>query len=197
MGHFFSSIFGLFLSPEGVLILAALDSSMLFFLPAAIDTAVVVMSARDAEYFWIYPIMAVIGSVMGSAVTFTLGHKVGSAGLKRLVPERKLKQVRHRIDQGGVVAMGMTAVLPPPFPLTPFVLTSGALGLDWRKFFLALGAMRLLRFGVESLLAITYGRRQILIWFQSDVFEYVISGLMIVALAGTAVTIVQLIRKVH
>jgi membrane protein YqaA with SNARE-associated domain len=194
MHHFFVSIFGLFLSPIGVLVLAALDSTMIFFLPAALDTAVVVMSAADKDMFWIYPLMAVIGSVIGSATTFAFGQKVGESGLRRFVPERKLKKVRRRIDDKGVVAMGATAVLPPPFPLTPFVLTSGALGLDKRKFFLTLGAMRFLRFFAESLLAVIYGRR-ILIWLESDIFEYGIISLMILALAGTAITIIQMLRK--
>ena len=73
MRQFFISIFGLFLSPLGVLVLATLDSSMIFFLPAALDTAVVVMSAADKDLFWIYPVMAVIGSVIGSAGTFIFG----------------------------------------------------------------------------------------------------------------------------
>jgi membrane protein YqaA with SNARE-associated domain len=196
MHHFFTSIFGLFLSPLGVLLLAALDSTMLFFLPAALDTAVIVMSARDKDLFWIYPLMAVIGSVIGSAITFTFGHKLGEPGLRHFIPEKKLTKVRHTIDNKGVVAMGMTAVLPPPFPLTPFVLTSGALGLDKRKFFLTLGAMRFLRFFGESLLAVTYGRR-VLNWFQSEIFEYIIGSLMILAIIGTAVTIVQMVRKVR
>ena len=194
MEHFFTSIFNLFLSPPGVLVLAALDSTMIFFLPAAVDTAVIVMSARDKDMFWLYPLMAVIGSVIGCAVTFAFGHKLGEPGLKRFIPERKLRKVRQKIDEKGVVAMGATAVLPPPFPLTPFVLTSGALGLDRRKFFLTLSAMRFLRFFAESLLAVIYGRR-ILGWLRSDIFEYVIGSMMILALAGTAITIIQTIRK--
>jgi len=194
MHAFFVSIFGLFLSPLGVLVLAVLDSTMIFFLPAALDTAVIVMSARDKDMFWIYPLMAVIGSVIGSAGTFLFGQKLGEPGLKRFIPAKKLQSVRRKIDNKGVVAMGATAVLPPPFPLTPFVLTSGALGLDRRKFFLTLGAMRFLRFFAESLLAVIYGRR-ILGWLRSDIFEYVIISMMILALAGTAITIIQMIRK--
>jgi len=196
MHRFFVSIFGLFLNPVGLLVLSLLDSTMLFFLPAAIDTAVVVLSARHRDWFWIYPIIAMAGSVAGAGLTFAFGHKIGEAGLKKWIPERKIKTVRRKIDHGAVVAMGMTAVLPPPFPLTPFVLTSGAFDLDRRKFFLTLAAMRLLRFGTESLLAITYGRR-ILTWLESDIFEYVIASLMILALAGTAATIVHIIRKVR
>ena len=194
MHHFFTSVFSLFLNPLGLLMLGILDSSMLFFMPAAIDTAVVIMSARHPEWFWLYPVLATFGSVIGAAVTFACGHKIGEAGLKRWIPERKLKTARQRIDRGGVVAMGMTAVLPPPFPLTPFVLTSGAFDLDRKKFFLTLAAMRLLRFGTESVLALTYGRG-ILRWLESDIFEYVISGLMVLAFAGTAIAIIQTLRK--
>lgn len=194
MHEFFTSIFGLFLSPLGVLLLAMLDSTMVFFLPAAIDTAIVVMAARNRELFWLYPVMAVVGSLAGIGLTFTFGHKVGEPGLKHFVPERKLKSIRRKIDKKGVVAIGMTAAMPPPFPLTAFVLTSGALGLDRRKFFLTVGAMRFLRFGVEGLLALVYGR-QILIWFQSAIFEYVITALMILAFVGTAMTILRMVRK--
>lgn len=169
---------------------------MLFFLPAAIDTAVIIMSAKDADWFWLYPIVAVIGSVAGALFTFEMGHKLGEAGLQRWISPRRMNQVRSTIDAYGVVAMGMTAAIPPPFPLTPFVLTSGALGLDKRKFFLALAASRFVRFGAESILAITYGRR-ILKWLRTDIVEYVVAGLMIMALAGSAITIVQVIRKVR
>ena len=64
MHHFFSSLFSLFLSPWGALILSALDSTVLFFLAAAIDTAVVVMSARDPDMFWIYMILAFAGTAV-------------------------------------------------------------------------------------------------------------------------------------
>ncbi len=194
MHRFFVSIFSLFLTPHGVLVLSALDSTMLFFMPAAIDTAVVVMSVRDRDFFWLYPVLAASGSVAGAALTFALGHKVGEPGLKRWISEPRLKQVRHKIDHHGVVAMGMTAVLPPPFPLTPFVLASGAFGLNKRKFFLTLAASRLLRFGTESLLALAYGRR-ILAWLKSDISDYALSGLVVLALVGTTITLVQVVRK--
>ncbi len=194
MHHFFASIFGLFLSPAGILVLAALDSTMLFFLPAAIDTAVIIMTAKNPDLFWLYPALAAAGSVAGAAITFEFGHRAGEAGLKRWIPERQLVKVRHKLDHGGVVAMGMTAVLPPPFPLTPFVLTSGAFGLDRRKFFLTLGTMRFVRFGIESLLALVYGRR-IAGWLLSDTFAYVIAVFVLAAMAGTALTIIRLLRK--
>ncbi|MBI4473533.1 MAG: hypothetical protein HY646_12760 [Acidobacteria bacterium] len=91
MRTFFSSIFGLFLSPAGVMVLGSLDSSMLFFLPAAIDTAVVVLAARNRDFLWAFPLLATAGSVIGVMVTYFVGKKVGEAGLERwLAPYRRV-----------------------------------------------------------------------------------------------------------
>ena len=77
MHKFFASIFGLFLSPLGLVVLAALDSSMIFFLPAAVEGAVVILTARYREFVWLFPLLATAGSVAGAWVTFGLGGKVG------------------------------------------------------------------------------------------------------------------------
>jgi membrane protein YqaA with SNARE-associated domain len=167
---------------------------MLFFLPAAIDTAIVVMAARYRDWFWAFPLLAMLGSLVGCAATYTVGHKVGEAGLTRWVSERRLKRIRVMIDRRGAVAMGLTAILPPPFPLTPFVLTSGALNLNRKKFFAAIAAARFLRFGIVGVLAVMYGR-QILSWLESDTFEYVIAALIVLAMIGTPISIYQVLKR--
>jgi hypothetical protein len=48
----------LFLSPLGLVGLAALDSSMLFLLPIAVDAAVVILSGRHYDTFWAFPLLA-------------------------------------------------------------------------------------------------------------------------------------------
>jgi membrane protein YqaA with SNARE-associated domain len=194
MHSFFSSLFQLFLSPVGLLVLGALDSSMLFFLPAAIDTAIVIMAARYREWFWAFPIVAMLGSLVGCAATYMVGHEVGEAGLARWISERRLKRIRASIDRRGAIAMGLTAVLPPPFPLTPFVLTSGALNLNRKKFFAAIAAARFVRFGIVGLLAFIYGR-QILSWLESDIFAFVIATLIVIALIGTPISIYQVFKR--
>jgi membrane protein DedA with SNARE-associated domain len=123
-----------------------------------------------------------------------VGHEVGEAGLARWISERRLKRIRASIDRRGAIAMGLTAVLPPPFPLTPFVLTSGALKLDRKKFFAAIAAARFVRFGIVGLLAFIYGR-QILSWLESDVFDFVIATLIVIALIGTPISIYQVFKR--
>ncbi len=185
---------GFFLTWWGAATLAALDSSMLFFLPLGIDTVVVYLAARDSTFFWIYPVLAAAGSLTGAAITYWIGHKVGEVGLERFVPEHRLQRIRDRVRESGAVAMAAAALLPPPFPLTAFVLTCGALRVDRRWFFTTFGVARLLRFSVEAGLARLYGRGIVRV-FESEGFHTVIVGFVWIAVIGTIVSAVVLWRS--
>jgi len=196
MTAFFTSVFTFFLTWWGAFLLGALDSSMLFFLPFGIDTVVIYLAARNGDWFWIYPVLATAGSTLGAAVTYWIGHKAGEHGLEHLVPERRLKRMQGKVKDSGAIALAVPALLPPPFPLTPFILTCGALAVDRTRFFLTFVSMRLLRFGVESLLAHRYGRG-ILRVLQSETFQAVILGFIVIAVAGTVVSAILLWRSTH
>ena len=196
MTAFFQSIFGFFLTWWGAFLMAALDSSMLFFLPFGIDAVVIFMAARNEELFWIYPILATAGSLSGAALTFWIGKKIGDVGLERLVSEKRLERLRCKVRDRGAIAMAVPALLPPPFPLTPFILTCGALKVDPWRFFATFGAVRLVRFGAEAALAVVYGRG-ILRILQSDAFQMVVAGFVVIAIGGTLVSAVMLWRSTH
>jgi hypothetical protein len=63
-----------------------------------------------------------------------------------------------------ILAVFLPAVLPPPIPLSPFLLASGALGVSRNRFLLVYGAARTLRYSLVAWLAITYGRRVVRMW---------------------------------
>jgi membrane protein YqaA with SNARE-associated domain len=189
---FFYSILGSFLTPAGVVLMGALDASMVFFLPLGIDFVVIIMAARHPEWFWLYPLLASLGSVIGAAGTFWLGKKAGEHGLARFVNPNKLARVRARVDRGAFVVAAL-GLIPPPFPFTPFVLASGALGMNAWGFLPALAAVRVFRFGVEATLASRYGS-QILRWMKTPSFEAVIAVLIALAVIGTIVSAVALAR---
>ena len=182
---------GFFLTWWGAYLLGALDATMLFFLPFGIDALVIYLAARDNLFFWLYPILATAGSVTGAAVTYWIGHKIGEMGLERFVPARRLERFRTRVQKQGAVAMAFAAVLPPPFPLTPFVLTCGALEVDRWIFFGTFALMRLIRFGSEAALARVYGRG-VLRMLESEQFQTVIVGFIIIAVIGTLASAVML-----
>jgi membrane protein YqaA with SNARE-associated domain len=187
MRSFFYSLLGSFLTPGGLILMGALDSSIVFFLPLGIDFAVIVLSARHPHLFWLHALLATAGSVLGAAVTFWIGRKVGKHGLSRLMKPSRLKRVQNRVAEHAGFGVAALAIVPPPFPFTAFVLASGALGGHAWTFFPTLAAVRLVRFLVEAGLAAIYGRR-ILGWMQSTTFEVTIGALIVLAVVGTIVS---------
>jgi membrane protein YqaA with SNARE-associated domain len=193
MRAFFYSLLGYFLTPWGIVLMGALDSSLIFFLPLGIDFAVIVLAARKPELFWLYAILATLGSALGAMLTFLIGRKVGEHGLTRLMKPSRLERVRQRVSDGAGVGVAALAIIPPPFPFTAFVLASGAFGGNFWKFFATLSGVRLLRFLAEGGLAAIYGRR-ILTWMQSTVFEVIVGILIALAILGTIVSAIAVLR---
>jgi membrane protein DedA with SNARE-associated domain len=60
--------------------------------------------------------------------------------------------------------VGLAAILPPPVPLTPFLLAGGALGVTRGHFLAAYGVARTIRYGLLAWLGITYGRHIVRLW---------------------------------
>ena len=186
-------LIGLFASPIGVIVLAALDSTLFFSLPFGIDAAVIILAARMNALWWIVPLLATLGSVLGAAFTFWMGVKIGETGLERWVESKRLDRIRRQIRDKGAVALAVLDLIPPPFPFTPFVLAAGALAVSPRTFFVTLTACRILRFGAEAGLAAVYGRR-IIGWLDSDVFHDIVMFVIVVAALLTTMSLVKIVR---
>jgi len=194
MKTLFNSLLGYFLTPGGLVLMGALDSSLVFFLPLGIDFVVIILTARKPELFWMYALLATVGSVIGAAVTFWLGRKVGEHGLERLIKPSRLKRIEQRVGRRAAVSIAALAIIPPPFPFTAFVLTSGACRLNAWHFFLTLAGVRLLRFSIESALAARYGR-SLLSYMESDTFTIAVGVLAAVAIIGTIVSAITVYRS--
>jgi membrane protein YqaA with SNARE-associated domain len=182
-----------FASPVGILVLAALDSTLFFWLPFGIDAATVVLSMRGVAPWWAVALLATGGSVVGSMATFWMGEKVGDAGLERFAPARYLASARKRIQKktrSGVLAA--FSLIPPPFPFTPIVLAAGALGVKAAAFFTTLAACRFVRFGIEAYLARRYGP-QTLDWLESPIVETAVLGFLALGIALTALTVIRIV----
>ncbi len=194
MRALFYSLLGYFLTPWGVVLMGLLDSSMVFFLPLGIDFVVILLAARKPELFWLYALLATAGSVAGASATFWIGRKVGEHGLSRLIKPSRLKRIEQRVNKRAAYSVGALAIIPPPFPFTAFVLTSGAFRANAVSFLVTLAGVRLLRFLIEAALAGHYGRG-ILAWMDSATFTLVV-GLMIgLAVTGTLVSGVAVYRS--
>ncbi len=139
-------------------------------MPLGFDALVIVLSATYDEIFWIFPPLIAAASLIIAALTYWVGRTAGFASLPRLIPAHHLERLKTRLHSTGAGTVAVAAVMPPPFPLTPLLLTCGALDLDRRRIFLAFGAMRLVRFGGEALLARQFGD-QLLEMLNADGFQ--------------------------
>jgi membrane protein YqaA with SNARE-associated domain len=193
MRSFSHWIVALCASPLGVIVLAALDSTLFFSLPFGIDAAVIILAARLRDLWWIVPFLATAGSVAGAALTFWMGMKIGEQGLERWVPAKRLERIRAKVRKKGAIALAVLDLIPPPFPFTPFVLAAGALEVKARLFFVTLIACRILRFGLEAALAATYGQG-VMRMLDSDLFHDIVMFFVVIAIGLTILSFVKILR---
>lgn len=194
MRAFLSSLVGYFLTPGGVLAMGILDSSLVFFLPLGLDFVVILMVARNPERAWLYPLLAMAGGVVGAAFTYWLGQTLEKHGLSRVIDERRLDLVQQRVEHTAAFRVAALALIPPPFPFTPFILAAGAFGVDAWRFFGGLALFKLARYGIISLLALRFGAG-IASWMDSFAFKVVVGAFIVVAIGGTIVSAVRLARS--
>jgi membrane protein YqaA with SNARE-associated domain len=181
----------------GVCILAALDSSLIFFLPFAVDLGVVFIAASNPEFYWLYAILFSVMSLLGATTTFYIGNRLGEAGLERFIAKHKLKQVLTRTRKKGAIAIAALDLIPPPFPFTAFILAAGALEVSAPRFFLAMFAFRLLRFGAEAFLASILGTRVVIPLIESPAVRTTAEILTVVIIGGSAISIYRFTRRLR
>ncbi len=148
----------------GVLLASMVDSSVIPMpVPGTTDLLVLwLVSFRGNP--WVLACCAIGGSLVGGFITWRLGKTGGEAALERYVPGRFLDRTKGWVQRHPILAVCVPAILPPPVPLSPFLLASGALGISWRSFLLVFGVARTLRYGLVAWLAVIYGRHVIRLW---------------------------------
>jgi membrane protein YqaA with SNARE-associated domain len=148
----------------GLFSVAILDSSPIPLpLPGSTDLLLLWLVAHNGDP-WLLGPMAIAGSILGGYATWHIGRRGGEATLRRYVPARLLKRVVGWVERHGILSVFLPAILPPPVPLMPFLLASGALGVSRRRFLVVYGGARTLRYSVIAWVGVTYGRHAIRLW---------------------------------
>lgn len=176
----------------GLLLLGVLDSSFLT-LPLANDLAVIILSSLHHRRIPLYIAAATVGSLLGCAIMYWLGRKSGEKLIEAHVSTARFKRMREKVAHSGPYMLAVPALIPPPFPFSPWVMAAGALDVPRHKFLGALSAMRALRFGAEAVLALLAGRA-VVVWLRRPWFEDTIKGLVVIAVLASAYSIYRLVR---
>ncbi|MBI4459438.1 MAG: VTT domain-containing protein [Acidobacteria bacterium] len=175
------------LGATGLFAAAVLDSSFVP-LPGGVDLWLISLCVLDPARMPFYAVIASLGSVLGCSLMYFVARKSEEVFLEPKLKDRRTPRVRQWIDQYGSLALFLAALLPPPAPFKLFVLTAGLVKHRFGKFLVVLTAGRLLRYFLEGLLAIRYGRQ---------VWEWMIRSGPLVFSGITIVLLLWLLARVR
>jgi len=176
-----------YFAAPAMIVIGALDSSLLS-LPEINDYLVVGRCYKDPTAAFYFPLFAAAGSVLGCLLLYTIVRRGGQVVLRKRFKLEHIKRVEKAYERFGFLAIGLPAILPPPLPFKIFVATAGALEYPRWKFLLTVMIARSLRYYVEGILAVYYGRRVLL--FIRDNGIVVVSIVATLVLIGVAIYII-------
>ena len=175
----------------GLVLLGLADNSIIP-LPGSMDILTIVLAAHHSRLWWYYAFMATVGAVIGGYITYGLARKGGKQAFERRLSKRTAEKVFKRFERWGFFAVAVPAILPPPFPIVPFLLAAGALQYSRRKFVFALALGRGVRFTIVAGLGAIYGRHIVI--FFSRYYKPALFTLIGLAVVAGIVSLIQYYR---
>jgi membrane protein DedA with SNARE-associated domain len=121
-------------------------------------------------------------------------RKAGEKGLERFLRQRRIEQLKRKMENKAGVTVFLATLIPPPFPFTPAVMTASALQVPRRKLLGAVFLGRLLRFGVEGVLALYFGR-QLISYINSDALAYLVYALLATAIVASTWSLMRWLKR--
>jgi membrane protein YqaA with SNARE-associated domain len=172
----------------GLVVLGLVDNSVIP-ITGSMDVLCIWLAARHREPWPYYTFMATLGALIGGYITYALARKGGEETLQRKLSKKKEDQVRQKFDRWGFFAVSLPALLPPPFPIVPFLVAAGALEYPRKKFLGALALGRGVRYTIEAFLGFHYGRH--VLRFFSKYYAPALGILIGLAVLGSIVTLIE------
>ncbi len=150
----------------GVFLVSIIDSSFIPLpIPGITDIMLIVMAAQHQGWFLLVLILAAtIGSAIGGYLSHQAGQRGGMAFIEKRISPRAYKPICDWMESHAILSIALPAILPPPMPLSPFVLAAGALHMSRRKFMTTFTISRGLRHALAAWLGLHYGRHILNIW---------------------------------
>ncbi|MBN1157158.1 DedA family protein [Candidatus Woesearchaeota archaeon] len=163
------------LGPLGLFILAFMESS---FFPVPPDLLLIVLCLNKPESSLLYALICTVGSVIGALLGYLIGYLGEIAILRKLFSEKKIKKVHNLFNKYEAWAIFIAGFTPIPYKI--FTIAGGVFYIDLKKFVLASIASRGLRFFIEAILLMLFGK--IVVSFINDYFD-------VLSLAGVAIAV--------
>lgn len=147
----------IYVAAPAMVVIGALDSSLLS-LPEINDYLVVARCYAQPSAVFFFPLFAAAGSVIGCLILYSIMRRGGQAVMRRRFRAEHIARVEDAYARFGFFALAVPALLPPPMPFKVFVATAGALEYPRWKFAITIMIARSVRYYVEGILAVFYGK---------------------------------------
>ena len=125
--------------------------------PVPMDLIIARYVWADKKHFYIYVLVAAIGSALGGLVPFLLGRAGGELFLMKRIDRARYEQLRDRFEKQEFLAMMIPSILPPPTPWKLFVFAAGVFEMKMAIFLLSVFVGRVIRDMITAILTIYYG----------------------------------------
>ena len=150
----------------GLVLISTVDSSFVPLpIPGVTDILIILYAANHTNVVLLV-FLATLGSALGGYLSYVLAYAGGMAFLQNHVPARYLKPIQNWVEKHSILSVAIPAILPPPMPLSPFVLVAGAVRMDRRKFMTAFTISRLVRHIIAAWLGLRCGKMVVHLWNQ-------------------------------
>ena len=138
----------------GVGLIALLDSSTI---PVPMDALLAFYIWNNKDRFWLYCLMAAIGSAIGGLLPYGLGRAGGELFLLKRIDRARFDRIRLRFERQEFLAVMIPSMLPPPAPWKMFIFAAGVFEMRVIPFMLAVFSGRMVRWLILSVLVLKLG----------------------------------------
>lgn len=183
----------------GLGLLSTIDASFVPLpVPGAADLLIAVMAAKSHSWL-LLTVVSTLGSIVGGAACFWVGELSGVSIVEKRVPPKYFKRITNWVEHHAYSSVAVPAILPPPFPLIPFVMAAGALKMPRRKFLIAFTLSRFIRHAIFALLGIHFRKQLGFIyrWIESPYAVWALIAFWVIVIGLVTFGIVRLIKTVR
>ena len=148
----------------GLFLVSIVDSSFVPLpIPGLTDIMLVIFAAQHSNP-WLLIAIATLGSAFGGLFSHKVGQSGGMSFIEKRTPKKIFEKVTSWMELHAILAVALPAILPPPMPLSAFVLAAGALNMSRKKFMITFTVSRLARHAFAVWLGVHYGKQVLILW---------------------------------
>ena len=149
-----------------------------------VDALLIAIATRNPADAYTGAICAIVGSLAGSLILFSIARKGGEVLLSKHISSRRGARLHAWFERYGLVTVFVPALSPLPMPMKVPVFCAGALQVRWSYFISVVLSARIIRYFALAYLGRHYGR---------ETFHFLVSHLPFVIAVAAALAVVSVL----